>query len=66
MFGNFECNIVKTICSTCRAVFFYLGTIYVLSFIFPSLQISNSLLEEFGFLSDLVEIKRYLSPDMTH
>lgn len=34
-----------------------LGTIYVLSFIFQSLQISNSLLEVFGFFSDLVEIR---------
>lgn len=34
----FEYNILKTICSTCIAVLFYLGTIYVLSFIFPSLK----------------------------
>jgi len=51
---------LKTICSTCIAVFFYLGAIYVLSFIFQGLQISNSLLEVFGFFSDLVEIDRHI------
>lgn len=61
----FECNILKTICSTCIAVLFYLGIICVVIYFFK-FRISNSLLEVFGFLSDLVGMKRYLSPDTTH